>query len=89
MLSLAFRLFLENSDLKELILKQDIIFVGGGNTKSMCCLERLGLRLLLKEAYEKGVIMSGVSAGAICWFDKGITDSWAEDLKVMDCFGFL
>ena len=33
--------------------------------------------------------MSGVSAGAICWFDKGITDSWAEDLKVMDCLGFI
>ena len=48
-----------------------------------------GLDLLLKEAYEKGVIMSGVSAGAICWFDQGITDSWAEDLKVMDCLGFI
>ena len=46
-----------------------------------------GLDLLLKEAYEKGVIMSGVSAGAICWFDQGITDSWAEDLKV-GLFGF-
>jgi aminopeptidase N len=32
--------------------------------------------------------MCGVSAGAICWFDSGITDSWAEDLKLMDCLGF-
>ena len=82
--------FKRTPDLKELILKQDVIFVGGGNTKSMLAVWKdWGLDLLLKEAYEKGVIMSGVSAGAICWFDKGITDSWAEDLKVMDCLGFI
>ena len=83
-------LFKRTPNLKDLILKQDIIFVGGGNTKSMLAVWKdWGLDLLLKEAYEKGVIMSGVSAGAICWFDQGITDSWAEDLKVMDCLGFI
>ena len=82
--------FKRTPDLKELILKQDVIFVGGGNTKSMLAVWKdWGLDLLLKEAYDKGVIMSGVSAGAICWFDQGITDSWAEDLKVMDCLGFI
>ena len=82
--------FKRTPDLKELILKQDVIFVGGGNTKSMLAVWKdWGLDLVLKEAYEKGVIMSGVSAGAICWFDQGITDSWAEDLKVMDCLGFI
>ena len=82
--------FKRTPDLKELILNQDVIFVGGGNTKSMLAVWKdWGLDLLLKEAYEKGVIMSGVSAGAICWFDQGITDSWAEDLKVMDCLGFI
>ena len=82
--------FKRTPDLKELILKQDVIFVGGGNTKSMLAVWKdWGLDLLLKEAYEKGVIMSGVSAGAICWFDQGVTDSWAEDLKVMDCLGFI
>ena len=82
--------FKRTPDLKELILKQDVIFVGGGNTKSMLAVWKdWGLDLLLKEAYEKGVIMSGVSAGAICWFDQGVTDSWAEDLKIMDCLGFV
>ena len=82
--------FKRTPDLKELILKQDVIFVGGGNTKSMLAVWKdWGLDLLLKEAYEKGVIMSGVSAGAICWFDQGVTDSWAEDLKIMDCLGFI
>jgi len=83
-------LFKRTPNLKDLILKQDIIFVGGGNTKSMLAVWKdWGLDLLLKEAYEKGVIMSGVSAGAICWFNQGVTDSWAEDLKIMDCLGFI
>ena len=82
--------FKRTPDLEQLILNQDIIFVGGGNTKSMLAVWKdWGLDILLKEAYEKGVIMSGVSAGAICWFDQGVTDSWAEDLKIMDCLGFM
>ena len=36
-----------------------------------------------------GTVMSGVSAGAICWFERGITDSWAKDLKIMDCLDFV
>ena len=38
----------------------------------------------MQNAYEKGILMSGVSAGAICWFDKGITDSYAEELNIID-----
>jgi aminopeptidase N len=45
-------------------------------------------KLLLK-AYNRGAILCGVSAGAICWFEKGITDSWASNLNVMDCMGFV
>ena len=81
--------FKRTPDLEQLILNQDIIFVGGGNTKSMLAVwKEWGLVGLLKSAYESGTIMCGVSAGAICWFDSGITDSWAEDLKLMDCLGF-
>ena len=68
---------------------QDIIFVGGGNTKSMLAVWReWGLDIILKNAYESGTIMSGVSAGAICWFEKGITDSWANSLNVLECLGY-
>ena len=82
--------FKRTPDLKELINEQDIIFVGGGNTKSMLAVwKEWGLDLILHEAYKNGVVMSGVSAGAICWFEQGITDSWSEDLKVMDCLGFM
>ena len=82
--------FKRTIDLKDHIKKQDIIFVGGGNTKSMLAVWKdWGLDILLKQAYEDGVIMCGVSAGAICWFEKGITDSWAHDLALMDCLGFV
>ena len=82
--------FKRTPDLDSLINEQDVIFVGGGNTKSMLAVwKEWGLDLILKDAYENGVVMSGVSAGAICWFDQGITDSWSEDLKVMDCLGFV
>ena len=47
------------------------------------------LHKILRNAYEKGIVMSGVSAGAICWFDKGITDSYAEELTIIDCLGIV
>ena len=82
--------FKRTPDLKKLILDQDAIFVGGGNTKSMLAIWRdWGLDKILKKAYLNGVVMSGVSAGAICWFQQGITDSWASDLKMMPCLNFV
>jgi dipeptidase E len=82
--------FKRTPDLKQLIAAQDAIFVGGGNTKSMLAVWRdWGLDKILLEAYEKGVVMSGVSAGAICWFKEGITDSWESALKIMPCLEFV
>lgn len=61
---------------KEHLLAQDIIFVGGGNTRSMLALWReWGVDTVLRQAYDKGILLAGVSAGAICWFEQGITDS--------------
>ena len=82
--------FKRTPDLNELILNQDAIFVGGGNTKSMLAVWReWGLDKILKKAYLNGTVMSGVSAGAICWFQNGITDSWASNLKMMPCLNFI
>ena len=82
--------FKRTMDLQAHIQKQDAIFVGGGNTKSMLAVWRdWGLDLILKDAYVRGVVMSGVSAGAICWFEGGLTDSWASDLKMMECMNFI
>lgn len=74
---------------RQTLLEQDIIYVGGGNTKSMLALWKAwGMDQVLMEAYQKGTILSGVSAGAICWFEQGITDSvWP--LGVIDGLGFI
>jgi len=48
-----------------------------------------GLDKILRTAYRNGVVMSGVSAGAICWFQQGVTDSWSSDLKIMSCLNFV
>ena len=76
--------------LDSLINKQDIIYVGGGNTKSMIAVwKEWKLDKLLYKAYNRGAILCGVSAGSICWFNKGITDSWASNLNIMDCLSIL
>ena len=82
--------FKRTINLKEHILDQDIIYVGGGNTKSMLAVWReWGLDKILFEAYDNNIIMSGVSAGAICWFQKGITDSWKDHQATLDCLNFV
>ena len=82
--------FKRTIDLSEYIMSQDIVFVGGGNTKSMLAVWRdWGMDTILKQAYNKGIIMSGVSAGAICWFSYGITDSWDNKLKLIECLNFI
>ncbi len=82
--------FKRTTDIHNHILSQDIVFVGGGNTKSMLAIwNEWGMSSVLNEAYNQGVIMSGVSAGAICWFTRGITDSWENELKILPCLDFI
>ena len=58
------------------INRADIVYVGGGNTlKMMRRWRRLGVDALLRDAYTKGAVLCGVSAGAICWFESGHSDS--------------
>ena len=82
--------FSRTENLEEKVLTQDIIYVGGGNTKSMLAVwKEWNLDNILKNAYEKGIVLSGVSAGAICWFERGITDSFAKELNIIDCLGIV
>ena len=82
--------FKRTTNIRNHIMEQDIVFVGGGNTKSMLAIwNDWGMSDLLNEAYNKGVIMSGVSAGAICWFTSGITDSWDNELRILPCLDFI
>lgn len=77
-------------DLAGFVLDQDAIFVGGGNTRSMLAVWRdWGLDGYLRTAWERGVVLGGWSAGSICWFEQGITDSVAGPLTALDCLGFL
>jgi dipeptidase E len=67
-----------NDEIRSKIASADIIYVGGGNTLLMMRLwRRLGIDKLLKSAYERGTVLSGISAGSICWFDSGHSDSMA------------
>lgn len=76
--------------LRDYLLRQDIIYVGGGNTKSMLAVWRdWGLPELLREAWEERAILAGISAGAICWFQQGVTDSYAEKLGVLEGLGLI
>ncbi len=77
-------------DLESFVLEQDAIFVGGGNTRSMLAVWRdWGLDIHLRMAWQRGVVLGGWSAGSICWFEQGITDSIAGPLTSLDCLGFL
>jgi dipeptidase E len=82
--------FQRTPPLREYLLRQDVIYVSGGNTKSMLAVWRdWGLPELLREAWEAGAVLAGVSAGAICWFQQGVTDSHAGRLAVLECLRFL
>jgi dipeptidase E len=69
----------EKPGLKEIenkILSSDVVYVGGGNTLMMMQIWRqLGVDKVLRQAYERGIVLSGLSAGAICWFRWGHSDS--------------
>ncbi|MGE6752471.1 Type 1 glutamine amidotransferase-like domain-containing protein [Rossellomorea sp. NPDC071047] len=81
---------LPTKDLEGFLLEKDIIYVGGGNTKSMLALWReWEVDSIIKKAWESGTILAGLSAGSICWFEEGITDSYGEELETIKGLGFL
>ena len=77
--------------LRELVLSQDALFVTGGNTANMLAIWRAhGFEQIVREAWEQGVVLAGSSAGMICWFEAGVTDSYGPQLDGMrDGLGFL
>jgi dipeptidase E len=78
-------------ELRDLALAQDAISVGGGSTANMLAVWRVhGFDAILREAWEQGVLLFGASAGMICWFEAGVTDSFGSQLEGMrDGLGFL
>ncbi len=79
------------AEARDRIAASDLIVVGGGNTASMLAVWRVhGIDLALREAWERGAVLYGGSAGAICWFEASVTDSWGTPADPLaDGLGFL
>jgi peptidase E len=68
--------------LREHLLSQDVVYVGGGNTANLLAVWRVhGVDQILREAWSRGVVLAGLSAGSICWFESGTTDSFGPTLQ--------
>ena len=78
-------------DLKSFVMEQDVVYVGGGSSANMLAIWRLhGFDKVLRAAWNAGVVMAGISAGAICWFEDGITDSFGMPFRRLnDGLGFV
>lgn len=76
--------------LRDYVFAKDLIYVGGGNTRNLLVLwKEWGLDKIFREAYESGIVFGGVSAGSLCWFEQGVTDSIPGSLTALNCLGFL
>jgi dipeptidase E len=72
-------------DIRTPLLAQDVIYVGGGSTANMLAIWRLhGVDTILREAWERGIVLAGLSAGGLCWFEEGSTDSFGPELAALD-----
>lgn len=80
-----------NADPRSLLLDQDVIWVGGGSVANLLAVWRVhGLDEVMREAWEAGIVLTGVSAGSICWHLGGPTDSFGPTLRpVTDGLGLL
>ncbi|WP_174732402.1 peptidase E [Mesobacillus harenae] len=77
-------------DLESFILEKDIIYVGGGSTKNLMALwKEWNVDKYMKKAWNKGIMLAGVSAGSLCWFEDGVTDSYGKDMDPINGLGLL
>lgn len=74
----------------EVLLSADAILVSGGNTLNQQAIWRAqGIDVVLREAWARGIVLGGASAGSLCWFEEGTTDSRPKALSIVQCLGFL
>jgi len=82
--------YTEPKTFEENLLSMDAIVVSGGNTLNMMAIwKEQGIDTILRKAYNKGIVLSGGSAGSLCWFLGGTTDSRPRDLSIVKCLGFI
>jgi peptidase E len=79
------------ADLRTFLLSQDVIYAGGGNTNAMLAVWRQhGVDAIRREAWQRGIVLCGSSAGANCWHESSTTDSWGLPLRpLLDGLGFV
>jgi len=77
-------------DLSPFLLEQDVVYVGGGNTANLLAVWRVhGVDRIMREAWERGTVLAGLSAGSICWFEGGTTDAFGGLAALTDGLGLL
>jgi dipeptidase E len=82
--------YTEPKTFEENLLSMDAIIVGGGNTLNMMAIWKAqGIDTVLRKAYNKGIVLAGGSAGSLCWFQGGTTDSRPRDLSIVKGLGFI
>jgi dipeptidase E len=81
----------QENDLAAFVMEQDVIYVGGGNTANLLSVWRVhGLDRILRTALSENIVLCGVSAGSLCWFEGGVTDSFGPQLSLLhDGLGFI
>lgn len=80
----------QKKSFEDVLLNMDGIVVGGGNTLNMLAIWKAqGVDRILRSAWEKGIVLAGGSAGSLCWFEQGTTDSRPVAISKVDCLGFL
>lgn len=75
---------------QETLLSMDGIVVSGGNTLNQQAIWKVqGIDEVLREAWDRGIVLGGASAGSLCWFEEGTTDSRPQEVTKIECLGFL
>jgi len=75
---------------RDSLLSMDGIVVSGGNTLNQQAIwEVQGIDEVLREAWDRGIVLGGASAGSLCWFEEGTTDSRPQEVTKIECLGFL
>jgi dipeptidase E len=74
----------------EVLLSVDGIVASGGNTLNQQAIWKAqGIDVILRQAWDRGIVLGGASAGSLCWFEEGTTDSRPKELSIVKCLGFL
>jgi peptidase E len=77
-------------DIEAFVLENSIIYVGGGNTRSMLALwAEWGLDTVLRKAWQQGIVLAGMSSGSVCWFEEALSDFVPGEFNRLQCLGFL